>query len=135
MAYEIEFRTKIIPLDPEIYINECCWGGDVIRDRLIPRVKQQFPDCFTEQEDWGWFIWIRRDPILLAVDIYCDDPTKGEFRIHVSARKKKWFSFSAPADVPEVNQLKDIVTQELRQWSEIVALRMCSPDFKEVLEN
>lgn len=134
MAYEIQFRANLTPPDPDIYINECCWGGDVIRDRLLPKIQQHFPDCFTEQEDWGWFIWIRRDPILLAVDIYCDDSTNGEFRIHVSARKKKWFSFSAPADVPEVDELKRLVTQELSEWAEVVAVRKFSSDFKEEIK-
>jgi hypothetical protein len=77
MPYEITFTKSLSVRDESIYINECCWGGDVVRDELLPLVSQNAADLQTGQEDWGWFIWFKRGQVHLAIDICCDDPRKG----------------------------------------------------------
>ena len=70
VPYEIGLTKSVEVSDPSIYINDCCWGGDVVRDELLPLISQKFEDVVTEQEDWGWFIWFRRAQIRLAIDIF-----------------------------------------------------------------
>jgi hypothetical protein len=118
MPYEISF-TKRVPIDNrEQYINECCVGGDVISERLQPAVRERYGDVQAEQEDWGWFIWFRRGPVSLAVDIFTDDPEAGEFRIHLTARTRKLGLFSRVQDVPELDELRGLVLQELNGWTD-----------------
>lgn len=93
MPYELSF-TKVVGIqDREQYINECCVGGDVVRDELLPLVRARYEDVQTEQEDWGWFIWFRSGPVRLAIDIFTDDPDTGTFRIHLTARVKRFVAF------------------------------------------
>src|SRR3954468_6095413 len=90
MAYEIEVVAPVTPSKDVDYINECCRGGDVLRDRLLPKIRAAYPRLITCQEDFGWIIWARDGKTVLATDIFADDPDKGEFRIHLSSRVKRW---------------------------------------------
>lgn len=53
VPYEVTFRKNVVVSDNSIYINECCWGGDIIRDELLPVISSRFEVVQTEQEDWG----------------------------------------------------------------------------------
>lgn len=123
MAYEISFAKQVSISDPDIYINGCCWGGDIIRDRLLPAVSRNFEDVMTAQEDWGWFIWVRRGPIRFGIDIFCDDPEKGLFRILLTARRKKLLLFDSYVDSPELDDLRNLVTSHLADWAGTAAVK------------
>jgi hypothetical protein len=102
----------VVP-DPEIYINDCCWGGDLIRDDLLPLITSNYEAVMTAQEDWGWFIWFRRGAIRLALDIFCDSPARGEFRIRLTSRKRKFLVIDRIEDTEELAQLRDLVRSNL----------------------
>ena len=115
MPYEIAFAKPVTITDREQYINECCVGGDIVVDRLLPAVRDRYPDIQSNQEDWGWFIWFRKDGVRLAIDVHTDDPDSGEFRIRLTSRVKKLL-FEKEADTPELDELKAFVESELRKW-------------------
>lgn len=117
MPYELTF-TKPVPIQSkENYINDCCLGGDVVAEALLPALKARYPDCQgAGQEDWGWFIWFREGEIFLAVDIYCDDFESGAFKIHLTSRCKRWLRPSNIVDSAELEELKQIVVARLTEW-------------------
>jgi hypothetical protein len=117
MPYEIAFTKPLHVADADIYFNECCWGGDLVTDRLLPIVTGHYEDIQHEQEDWGWFIWFRKDRTALAIDIFCDDPEQGAFRIHLTSRQKRWLLFDSVVDTRELDALKDAVLHELESWT------------------
>ncbi len=120
MPYELSFVKKVDYGDTEKYFNECCYGGDVIQDIILPSIKENYQDVQADQEDWGWFIWFKDSSkkISFGVDIFCDDPQNGEYRIHLTSRTKKWMGFSNTAvDVPELDTLCNKVTSLINQWS------------------
>jgi hypothetical protein len=88
MPFEITFNAKVIARDEEQYFNDCCWGGDVIQEQLLPVIEGRYSDIQANQEDWGWFIWMSTSKLNLAIDIFCDDKNKGKFRVRISAKKK-----------------------------------------------
>ena len=116
MPYELSFSKPIAVGDVSQYINDCCYGGDVVADLLIPTVKERFEDTQTNQEDWGWFIWFRRGSTLLAIDIFCDDAKTGAFRIHLTSRAKRWLLSDVVSDLPELEEVKGLVVSRLEEW-------------------
>lgn len=117
MPYELSFSKPVAVSDESQYINECCYGGDVISDVLLPAVRGRFEDIQANQEDWGWFIWFRRGPIRLAIDIVCDDPKAGAFRIHLTSRTRRWLMFDSVADLPELEEVKGLVESRIEEWT------------------
>ena len=116
MPYELSFTKRVPLLDREEYINDCCVGGDKVAEHLLPVLRKQYGDDLNPvQEDWGWFIWFQAGGVKLAVDIFTDDPDAGEFRIHLTSRKKKLLFYNA-VDTPELEQLRALVTSELQAW-------------------
>ena len=130
MAYEIEFSTKVSVGDPEIYTNDCCWGCDVVRDRLLPVLSKTalYERVQTNQEDWGWFIWMRRGTELTRIHMHCDDKEAGEFRIHIFASRRRWL-FWKDIDTPDVERLQEVLTSEIRKWGTIKSVQRFTPDF------
>ena len=117
MPYEISF-TKHMPIaDRDEYINECCVGGDKVVDRLLPAVRKRYADLDTGQEDWGWYIWFPSGGARLAIDVFTDDPEKGEFRIHLTSRTKRLLFLESVVDTPELEDLRVLVTSELEAWT------------------
>lgn len=116
MHYELSFQKNVSVPAGAKYINECCWGGDVIRDQLLPAISAKYGKADTGEEDWGWFIWCRRDRMRLAVDIFCEDPAKSEFRLRVYAGIRKYLIFWPEVDTPELHELKDLVRANLEAW-------------------
>lgn len=55
MPYELSFRKRIEISDREIYINDCCIGGDLVLDRLLPSFADAYSNLRSNQEDSGWF--------------------------------------------------------------------------------
>ena len=117
MPYEIAFVKKLQIADKEKYINECCWGGDAVTAQLLPKISARYEHVQREQEDWGWFIWFRKGSVSLAVDVFCDDPDTGAFRIHLTSRRKRLLVMDQIVDGPELEELKTLVMEELKAWT------------------
>ncbi len=109
MPYELSFNKKIEITDRIQYINECCYGGDIIVDRLLPTINDKFESIESNQEDWGWFIWFRKGPVSYAIDIFSDDNKATGFRIHLTSSRKKYLIFTSTIDVPELDELIRLV--------------------------
>jgi hypothetical protein len=97
-------------------------------------VEADYTDVMADQEDWGWFIWFKKDDINLAIDI-CSDSKEGDFRIHLSAARVRWFGLSrrAAEDTPEVEALLDKVKQLLSEWAGNIAIVRTDRDFMEIV--
>jgi hypothetical protein len=116
MPYEVSFTKRVEVSDPDQYINECCYGGDVVSGQLLPVLQRQYTEIQHEQEDWGWFLWFRRGRIRLAVDIFCDDPDQGTFRMHLTSRTPGSLFGEKIEDTPELDELRDTVVSRLTEW-------------------
>ena len=116
MPYELSFTKAVQVANRDQYINECCVGGDVVRDELLPLVTGRYEDVQTEQEDWGWFIWFRKGDVRLAIDVFTDHPERGEFRIHLTSRIKRMIVLDSVVDTPELRELHALVVAELSTW-------------------
>ena len=129
MPYEVSF-TKLVPqLARDEYINECCVGGDAVVNHLLPVLKPHYASLDTNQEDWGWFIWIDQDGKRLAVDVFTDDPDRGEFRIHLTSSTPRWLRRELIADTPELEVLRERVVSALSGWTDTpVTVEHIDPD-------
>jgi hypothetical protein len=116
MPYEVSFTKRVESPHPDQYINECCYGGDIVSDRLLPRLRN-YTSMQHNQEDWGWFLWFRRGETRLAVDIFCDDPVAGAFRMHVTSRIPRILFGDRIEDTAELDELRDIIIDELTNWT------------------
>jgi hypothetical protein len=117
MPYEVAFKRAIaVTIDRDEYINDCCIGGDIVVDALMPVVQERYTDIQSHQEDWGWFIWFRKDQVKLAIDVHTDDGDAGEFRIRLTSRTKRLITYREQ-DTPELDELLALVESELRKWS------------------
>jgi hypothetical protein len=119
LPYEIMITKRVEITDREKYINECCVGGDLIVERLLPAVKERYPGAGlqTEQEDWGWFIWFQGRECKLAIDVFTDVPDAGQFRIHLTSRKRGWLFFRVE-DTKELEDLRGLVETRLAGWTD-----------------
>jgi hypothetical protein len=130
MPYEIAFTKPLSVEDPDLYLNDCCFGGDVISDILLPTIRREYDRVQAEQEDWGWFIWFRRGRVSLAIDVYCDDSASGVFRIHLSSRIHRFVIFDRTEDTPELEELMPKVAALLSEWlGEAPQVRRVDRDF------
>ena len=116
MPYEVSFTRHVPILDRDQYINDCCVGGDVVVDQLLPFVRAHYTDVQTNQEDWGWFIWFRKGNVRLAIDVFADDPAEGLFRIHLTSRTKHLLVLNRVCDMPELEVLRADVASQLAAW-------------------
>jgi hypothetical protein len=116
MPYEISFTRRVAIEDRDQYINDCCVGGDVVVNQLLPAVRPRYADLQTEQEDWGWFIWFRKGNVRLAIDVFTDDPDAGAFRIHLTSRTKRLLVLDTVVDSPELEEVRALVVSELAAW-------------------
>ena len=117
MPYEIAFTKPFEAKDPAQYINECCWGGDVVTEFLLPSISSHYQEVERNQEDWGWFIWFRRGAIRLAVDVFTEDPAEGVFRVHLTSRTKRFLAGDKVVDTPELEEVRELVESELEAWT------------------
>jgi hypothetical protein len=130
VPYELAF-TKSFEVshdDPDFYINDCCWGGDVVSDLLLPLVRSDYEKIQAGQEDWGWMIWFRKGDQRFQINIQCDEPKVGEFRIHLVAFRRK-FLRKKIEDTPELKVLRDAVTKTLKEWAGKVVITPMGANF------
>jgi len=116
MPYALTFCKQVPITDREQYINECCVGGDVVLDRLLPSLRSTYGDLQSNQEDWGWFAWFEHSGVKLAVDVFTDDPQTGRFQMHLTSRKPRLLFGSRVEDTPELENLRQLVVRELEAW-------------------
>jgi hypothetical protein len=117
VPYELSFTKSFAVADPGVYINDCCWGGDVVRDEVMPVISARYDHIRTGQEDWGWFIWFQRNGTHLAFDICCDNSKAGDFRIRLTAHRKRLFLFRSEMDTPELDEVRQLVHSKLERWA------------------
>ena len=117
MPYELTF-TNVVPIaDRDQYFNECCVGGDVVMDQLLPMLRARYEDIETNQEDWGWFAWFKDAGSNLSVDVFCDNPDAGEFRMHVTSNVPRFLFGAKVIDTPELEPLLGIVIDAISKWA------------------
>jgi hypothetical protein len=117
MPYGVTFKKRVPIANRAEYFNECCVGGDAVVDQLLPAIRARYTRTKSNQEDWGWFIWFRKGNVGLAIDVFTDDPDGGEFRIHLTSTKKRLFWGGSKVDMPELEELRELVLTELRDWA------------------
>ena len=129
MPYEVSFAQPVEIKDREQYWNDCCVGGDVVLDRLLPSLRRAYDGLESNQEDWGWFAWFEKSNVKLAVDVFTDDAKTGEFRIHLTSRIKRFLLGDKIEDSPELEELRTLVARELGTWG-VQNLRVIRVDEK-----
>lgn len=128
MAYEIAFTANISVDHSEEYINHCCWGGDQITKKLLPVVVSGYERMETGQEDWGWYIWMRRGRQRTHIDIYCDDRETKDFRIHLYGTRRIFLKLEF-VDGEDIDAVKRVLLQEIVNWGEVQEVQKFTPDF------
>jgi len=66
MPYTLSFLKQVDIVDSEQYINDCCIGGDIVLEQLLPSLTARYIDLQSNQEDWGWFAWFEHSRNRLA---------------------------------------------------------------------
>jgi hypothetical protein len=117
MPYSIRFRKPLTSAGSEPYINDCCIGGDLVLDQLLPTLRDAYdPSLEATQEDWGWFVWFEHDGVKLAVDVFTHDHLAGEFEIHITSRRRRFLRSAQVVDVPGLDALRGRVVAALQRW-------------------
>ena len=116
MPFVIRFRKPVNVADDEPYLNDCCVGGDVVLDRLLPSLREKYGALEPTQEDWGWFLWLQDDRVQLAVDVLTQDPITSEFEIRLTSRKPSLFRSARVIDTPELETLRARLVAQLEAW-------------------
>jgi hypothetical protein len=116
VPYILSFTRPITIVDREQYINECCIGGDVVLDQLLPAIRERYSKLQSNQEDWGWFAWFEEAGVKLAVDVHTEDPATGQFQVHLTSRKPRLLFGDKIEDTPELDTLQDLVVAKLKAW-------------------
>jgi hypothetical protein len=117
MPYSIRFTRRIASYSTEPYINDCCIGGDLILDQLLPTLRDAYgPSLEAIQEDWGWFVWFEHGGIKLAVDVFTHDHISGEFEIHITSRRPRFLRSAEVVDVPALDVVRERVVGALQRW-------------------
>jgi len=116
VPYVLSFTKQVHVTDPDQYINTCCYGGDIVSDRLLPSIRKRYEAIQANQEDWGWFIWFRSGAVRLAIDIFCDDPEVGAFRMHLTSRTPRFLLGDSVIDTPDLQDVKQLVSDEITNW-------------------
>ena len=117
MPYIVSFVKSVQVADREQYINDCCVGGDVVLDRLLPSLRGRYgADLQSNQEDWGWFAWFGQSGVKLAVDVHTTDHEIAAFAVHLTSRRPRFLLGAKVQDTPELEQLRELVVSQLESW-------------------
>jgi hypothetical protein len=115
MPYALTFHLQAAVQDPDKYINDCCVGGDIVLDKIEPTMKKMYTAVEANQEDWGWFAWMEKDSVKLAVDIFNEDTESMSFRVHITGRRSRWVLPDKVEDTAELEELKTMVVSLLQE--------------------
>lgn len=116
MPYAIRFTKPVVIVARQHYINDCCVGGDIILERLMPALRERYGALESNQEDWGWYAWFEHEGVKLAVDIFTNDEQTGEFELHLTSRLPRLLLPAKVQDLPELDRLRELVAHDLRVW-------------------
>ena len=116
MPYIVSFVKPVVIVDREQYINDCCIGGDLVLEQLLPSLEERYGDLQSNQEDWGWFAWFEQSGVKLAVDVHTNDGNAGEFQVHLTSRKPRFLLGARTQDTPELEALRELVVSRLQSW-------------------
>jgi hypothetical protein len=117
MPYIVSFVKAVQVAEPEQYINDCCIGGDIVLDGLLPVLRERYgSDLQSNQEDWGWFAWFEKSGVKLAVDVHTNDHKAGDFQLHLTSRRPRLLLGAKVQDTPELEQLRELVVSRLQSW-------------------
>jgi hypothetical protein len=117
MPYIVSFVKPVAVADREQYINDCCIGGDLVLEQLLPSLKERYGDLESNQEDWGWFAWFEHLGVKLAVDVHTSDESAGEFQIHLTSRRPRLLLGAKIEDTLELEALRELVISGLQAWT------------------
>ncbi|MFG6463284.1 hypothetical protein ACG04Q_17055 [Roseateles sp. DXS20W] len=116
MPYTLTFSKQVEIADTDLYINDCCIGGDVVLDRLLPALREKYGnDLRPNQEDWGWFVWFDDGPIKLAVDVSADDD-RSKFQMQLTSRRPRFILSDKVEDGAELEALRELIVRRLTDW-------------------
>ena len=116
MPYELTFTKPVETPDREQYWNDCCVGGDIVLNSVLPALRQRYGELHAVQEDWGWFVWFNKSTVKLAIDVFCENPETGEFRMHLTSRVSRILFGSTVTDTPELEELRESIVFALTSW-------------------
>jgi hypothetical protein len=128
MPYELSFTKALTIADPKRYINECCSGGDQVIQGLLSAVPV-YDDLQSGQEDWGWYIWFHIAKQKYEINVFCDDPGLGSFRIHLVSKAKSGIFSHKIEDSSELEPLKQRVVANLEAWGAVVQSTLLDANF------
>jgi hypothetical protein len=116
MPYALTFIKQVETPVADEYMNDCCIGGDVVLDRLLPALRNKYGnDLQSNQEDWGWFAWFEDGPIKLAVDISTEDEGS-TFQLLLTSRRPRFILGDKVEDCIQLESLRELVVKELTTW-------------------
>lgn len=116
MPYALTFTKQVETPGVDEYINDCCIGGDVVLDRLLPALRNRYGDDLqSNQEDWGWFAWFEDGSIKLAVDVSTDDD-RSKFQVMLTSRRRRFILSDKIEDCAALEALRELVVQQLTDW-------------------
>ncbi|HEV6965938.1 hypothetical protein [Roseateles sp.] len=116
MPYMLTFTRSVEITDTDEYINDCCIGGDVILDRLLPALRGRYgTDLRSNQEDWGWFVWFKDGSVKLAVDVSTDDHGSA-FQLLLTSRRPRFILGDEVVDCAQLESLRELIVRQLAVW-------------------
>jgi hypothetical protein len=116
VPYILSFAKPIAVADAEQYINECCVGGDLVLEQILPSLRERYGELFSNQEDWGWFAWFEHSGVKLAIDVHTNDAAAGEVQVHLTSRTTRFLFGTKIQDTPELEALRELVLSKLQSW-------------------
>ncbi len=120
----ITFKSRISASGS--YINDCCYGGDVVVGWLEKLVIPGFSSVDSGGEDWGWYKWYHQKGQRFEVNVCCHDKEVGDYEIQLYYMKKSgWFSWKeSQEDISDIGEivcvmLRDNACEDVRVTGEL----------------
>lgn len=118
MPYILNFSKQVEIADPNQYINDCCIGGNVVLNRLLPVLRSYYGiDLQSNQEDWGWLAWFKTGSIKLSIDIFTEDYENLQFQVLLTSHRPRLILSDTVEDSAELELLQKLVIRELTDWN------------------
>jgi hypothetical protein len=115
MQYVAIFHHEVAIKDKNQYINPCCYGGDVIGNLLQPRLRDAgFTIDLFDQEDWGWFLWLKKGKSGYSIDIGLEEEAQWKFKLFVVGKQSFLTQLFKKDKQPHLKELCQIIDSTLR---------------------